>query len=55
MIIKPEIANFLSPQTLEAYEIQLRHLQKELSLVQQEFEEWETLSKERDNDIPRRR
>ncbi|KAJ9602233.1 Nucleoporin nup57 [Cladophialophora chaetospira] len=42
-------------KTLEAYEIQLRHLQKELGLVQQEFEEWEKLSKDRDSDLPRRR
>ncbi|OAL26862.1 hypothetical protein AYO20_09895 [Fonsecaea nubica] len=42
-------------KTLEAYEIQLRHLQKELELVQQEFEEWEKISRDRDNDIPRRR
>ncbi|EXJ93824.1 hypothetical protein A1O1_02217 [Capronia coronata CBS 617.96] len=42
-------------KTLEAYDIQLRHLQKELDLVQQEFEAWEKISKDRDNDAPRRR
>ncbi|KIW87558.1 uncharacterized protein Z519_11882 [Cladophialophora bantiana CBS 173.52] len=42
-------------KTLEAYEIQLRHLQKELELVQQEHDEWEKISKDRDNDVPRRR
>ncbi|KIX94188.1 uncharacterized protein Z520_10215 [Fonsecaea multimorphosa CBS 102226] len=42
-------------KTLEAYDIQLRHLQKELELVQQEFDEWETISRDRDNDVPRRR
>ncbi|EXJ74693.1 uncharacterized protein A1O5_01387 [Cladophialophora psammophila CBS 110553] len=42
-------------KTLEAYEIQLRHLQKELELVQQEYDEWEKISKDRDNDVPRRR
>ncbi|EXJ60611.1 hypothetical protein A1O7_04764 [Cladophialophora yegresii CBS 114405] len=42
-------------KTLEAYEIQLRHLQKELDLVQQEFEEWEKISKDREIDLPRRR
>jgi hypothetical protein len=44
-----------SLQTLEAYEIQLRHLQKELDLVQQEFDDWEKLSKDRDGEPPRRR
>ncbi|KIX09728.1 uncharacterized protein Z518_00809 [Rhinocladiella mackenziei CBS 650.93] len=42
-------------KTLEAYDTQLRHLKKELDLVQQEFEDWEKISKDRDNDIPRRR
>ncbi|OAP61520.1 hypothetical protein AYL99_03723 [Fonsecaea erecta] len=42
-------------KTLEAYDIQLRHLQKELELVQQEFDEWEKISRDRDNDVPRRR
>jgi len=42
-------------KTLEAYDIQLRHLQKELDLVEQQFEDWEKISKDRDNDIPRRR
>jgi nuclear pore complex protein Nup54 len=42
-------------QTLEAYDIQLRHLQKELDLVQQEFEDWDKISKDRDTDAPRRR
>ncbi|KAI1614711.1 nucleoporin complex subunit 54-domain-containing protein [Exophiala viscosa] len=42
-------------KTLEAYDIQLRHLQKELDLIQQGFEDWEKISKDRDNDIPRRR
>jgi hypothetical protein len=30
-----------SSQVLEAYETQLRHLQKELHIIQQEFEDWE--------------
>ncbi|KIW29481.1 uncharacterized protein PV07_05295 [Cladophialophora immunda] len=42
-------------KTLEAYDIQLRHLQKELELVQQEFDEWEKISRDRDIDVPRRR
>lgn len=42
-------------QTLEAYDTQLRHLQKELNLVSQEFEDWEKISKDRDSDMPRRR
>ncbi|KAK5328820.1 Nucleoporin nup57 [Exophiala xenobiotica] len=40
---------------LEAHDVQLRHLQKELDLVQQGFEDWEKISKDRDNDVPRRR
>ncbi|KAK4947467.1 Nucleoporin nup57 [Elasticomyces elasticus] len=42
-------------KTLDAYDIQLRHLQKELDLIQQGFEDWEKISKDRDNDVPRRR
>ncbi|EHY55002.1 Nucleoporin NUP57 [Exophiala dermatitidis] len=42
-------------KTLEAYDIQLRHLQKELDLVQQEFADWEKINRDRDNDAPRRR
>lgn len=34
-----------SYQILDAYDTQLRHLQKELQLVQQEYEDWEKLSK----------
>ena len=28
-------------QALESYDTQLRHLQKELHLIQQEFQDWE--------------
>lgn len=28
-------------QALEAYDVQLRHLQKEMQLVQEEYEDWE--------------
>ncbi|KAK6384685.1 Nucleoporin nup57 [Exophiala oligosperma] len=42
-------------RTLEAQDVQLRHLQKELDLIQQGFEDWEKLSKERDSEAPRRR
>lgn len=42
-------------QTLEAYDTQLRHLQKELDLVSQEFADWDKISKDRDSDIPGRR
>jgi len=42
-------------QALEAYDTQLQHLQKELNLVLQEFEDWEKISKDRDSDVPRRR
>lgn len=39
-------------QTLEAYDTQLRHLQKELNLVSEEFEDWDRISKDRDSDLP---
>ncbi|KAK5056732.1 hypothetical protein LTR84_012264 [Exophiala bonariae] len=42
-------------KTLEAYDTQLRHLQKELDLVSQEFQDWDKISKDRDSDVPRRR
>ncbi|KIW12032.1 hypothetical protein PV08_09306 [Exophiala spinifera] len=42
-------------RTLEAQDVQLRHLHKELELVQQGFEDWEKISKERDSEAPRRR
>lgn len=31
-------------QILEAYETQLRHLQKEMQLVQQEYDDWQKLA-----------
>ncbi|KPI36481.1 Nucleoporin nup44 [Cyphellophora attinorum] len=42
-------------EILEAYETQLRHLHKELQLVQQEYGDWEKLSKGKDADLLRRR
>ncbi|RVX69008.1 hypothetical protein B0A52_08075 [Exophiala mesophila] len=42
-------------KTLEAYDIQLRHLHKELELVKEEFEDWSRISKDEANDFPRRR
>jgi len=42
-------------QILEAYDTQLRHLQKELQLVQQEYADWEKLSKQQNSEPLRRR
>lgn len=42
-------------QILEAYETQLRHLHKELQLVQQEYADWEKFSTGRETDLGRRR
>lgn len=40
MSLWPSI-KLICSQALEAYDTQLRHLQKELHLIQQEFEDWE--------------
>jgi hypothetical protein len=40
-------------QALEAYDTQLRHLQKELHLIQQEFEDWEKMTGGDDLDAAR--
>lgn len=42
-------------QILDAYDTQLRHLQKELQLVQQEYADWEKLSKQQSSEPTRRR
>ena len=42
-------------QILEAYDTQLRHLHKELQLVQQEYQDWEKFSKGNDSNPLRRR
>lgn len=42
-------------QILEAYETQLRHLHKELQLVQTEYEDWQQFSQGKDTAGHRRR
>jgi nuclear pore complex protein Nup54 len=49
------VQSLTSSQILEAYDTQLRHLQKELQLVQQEYEDWQKLSKAQDSEPLRRR
>ena len=50
----PPLLSLTHSQILDAYDTQLRHLQKELRLVQQEYEDWERLSKQQGSEPLRR-